>query len=199
MQLTRSFLESLLRLNNCASKDESRIYMNGVNIKPISEGVVEMAATNGYILSTCTEFCPLFELKPDIENMIFDRFSVQNLKSLLKEYKTRDLFDFEFNGDYQIVLKVGEKVVGLLDLISREYINYKPVLDKILNRNDQDKFSVILNIDYLYKVFESLKTDKKDAYKGLVLTFDKNNDMQAIEVKIKGKNNLGVIMPIKKG
>jgi DNA polymerase III sliding clamp (beta) subunit (PCNA family) len=191
-EISRKTLELILKTFESVSKDETRLNLNGVRLGFDADGNSIVEATNGHILArhNITE-----NFKDEIvESLIIDRAGQSKLKSFLSSHKYENTFlvdlDVENNRHLKILEK-NERDGIILPIIERDYPNTNAVIPKI---KEEECIEVAFNPSLLMKLYKSLNGEKRG--ERVLLKINKNNSLSPIIVE-SGKNNLGVLMPIK--
>ena len=179
-----NFAKALLDLMNIASKDETRLHLNGVQISPLEEGVL-LTATNGHTLMQVTINNPDIKVNDSIIVSSCKR-NISALRVLSKEI----VMTWEITCTRQI-LNINN--MGL-ELVDREYPNWERLVPK---KDHKFKHCLYFNADLLTDLVKSLGLTKKD-HKVIKLSYD--TDLSPIEVSlIKNDTDRMVLMPCKGG
>lgn len=136
MEVRKDTLEKLVSLLEVASKDETRLYLNGVHIKRISENEVCLEATDSFCL---TQFF-VNDFK-ELERTIIESRSIKNLKVFLKDYKKTHLFEWSDNENHITIHTLDSDIN--LKKVHRDYPKTESVISnpkKIIR-----KYHLILN------------------------------------------------------
>src|SRR5690554_893411 len=183
-QVSRLLLETILRVNNVSSKDETRLHLNGVHIFNRDEMI---------IVESCDGYKAVRETinKGDIdlnESVILHRDDIKKLKKFLKDHKTVKMFECELL-DRSLVIKCGQDIISIFR-VNREYVRLDSVIPKSIN----NEVSITFNPKYLLEIFEALKLNKND--KAVTIKFNSEQPLTPIMVSI-GSNGsqVAVLMP----
>lgn len=185
--ITRNLLETVLRISNSASKDETRMHLCGVHVYK-KDDLTIIEAIDGHKLVRETLLNDESSIDRDV---ILEGKDIKKLKKFLKDYK-RTEFEASFN-DHSLVLNVGQDLVSIM-IINREF----PRVDSVIPSEKKFKVpvSITLNPDLLVSVLESLKLSKHDNF--VTLTFDATNSLGAMLVNVgENKDQVAVVMPAK--
>lgn len=151
--LTRNFLETLCRYRHCASKDETRLHLNGVCLRN-TEKADEVSLTS-------TDGVKLVKSQHDINftlehEYIFDSDILKDFERILKkkEHKDKMAFKAEFD-DRGLTVYVCQEYDFVLRKLNREYYR-----ENMINNIFPNKFEacneVAFNIEHIKDIEKSL-------------------------------------------
>ena len=190
--ISRATLELILKTFESTSTDETRLYLNAVRIaKKDDQTIVE--ATDGHILTRHFLIADNFELTDDV---LIDRVGKAKLKSFLANNKHSGKFSVDFNIEENQNLRLfttDNRDGVVLPVIFRDYPKTDAVIPVV--KNDDDYYNVSINPSLLIKLYKSMNGDSRR--QSVTLKVKKDNEFAPILVE-SGKNNLGIIMPLRK-
>lgn len=194
IQINKEFLLILLNLINAASKDETRLYLNGVNIRKHNhKNLIVMEASDGKILAQ--HRIQNEELYQHLqESVIVSTESILTLKTFMQTWKSVHWFYMRIEEDY-LAVSVSQEFSLLssipLRLIKRDY----PDLDSI-TRTPKPTMTVTLNPELLIAVHKAMQGIIKR--KATSITLEIVNELAPIKVYCSDLDpSSGLIMPIK--
>jgi len=156
-------LAIISRLFKASSKDETRNYLNGVNLRAVNDDKVIIEATTGYYANQ-TEIID-FDLNQFLkllfpEGLIISNKNDKMIKEVLKEFKKNyanspKLF---FTLDDFLTLRIGDRILGQLQRIERDYVKLDSVVGNL--KESDNIFKIAFNFDCLKKLVESMEKNK---------------------------------------
>lgn len=171
LNFNKTYLENIIKLENCTSDDVTRYALCGVQQKGN-----DLVATDGHKLvlikteSACNVFWPNEEIK--------------KLKSFLKLCKHVQEFEYDENTK---LLKGGVESISLALIFDNNYPNYEPIIPKT-----KGLVEVKFNAEYLLQIAKALSESKTNS---VTLFIDTNSKMAPIVIESYG--HLGVLMPMR--
>jgi len=194
MEISRTLLETIMRINNSASKDETRIFLCGVHLLE-NDGKLNIEATDGHqLIRESSDFDQdlCYELTK-LDGIILASTGIKRLKAFLAEYKMCMKFTFEVSED-QLKIMVGTSDAFILSTIKREYPKTASVIPT--KYDNDNSISIGVNIALLHQVWKSMGQDK--TRNGIVkMTVSKTNNLAPILINTTNKahESIGVVMP----
>ena len=189
--ISRATLELILKTFESTSKDETRPQLNAVRIaKKDDQTIIE--ATDGHILTRHFLMADNFELTQDI---LIDKIGKAQLKSFLTNNKHVGKFNVDFNVEENRNLRLfttDNRDGIILPVVFKDYPKTDAVIPVI--KNDDDYYSVSINPALLTKLYKSMNGDTRR--QTVTLKVKKDDKFSPILVE-SGKNNLGIIMPVR--
>lgn len=202
-------LRTIVKLFNVASKDETRVYLCGVQIrKNLDDNRLLVEACDGHILSRFLvddeELVDLLAKQNGPDNLIIDRSVENELKAFIKHF-SKEGGDAEFKTELrerELVVSGGGRTANL-PLVVREYPKTDSVIPKI--RNDEgnlkdDFIQIGLNPELLARIAKTIVEIGK-SHKGIKLTINKNGTLSPIVVELIEDNGQGhetsILTPMK--
>lgn len=185
--IKRSTLETILKCFEASSKDETRINLNTVRLG-MTKNQQLVESCDGHILARHYINEPKLNLENDL---LIDSIGKTRIKNFLKEYKYANEFLLEIEKHNHIKLFTTKKNDGIiLPLVFREY----PKTDSVIPKRESG-IEISFNPELLIKLYKSLNGEKRHPKVKFIINKD-TPDMSPILVE-SGKDNLGVLMPIK--
>lgn len=213
VEVPRGFIESILILNSISSKDETRLYLNAVNIRPdpIKEHTMILEACDGSGLVQRRfedEFMSnMFKLN-NYSNVLLDTEDFKKLKDFINKRENKMIYTFYFfiYDDYiSFSTRVDDKPYASvpIKLINREYVK----TDAIIPKGNID-IEFVIDINVLNRTVDAMYGTGKMPMKKILFKFRKDNPkstenefiIKPIELSIQGREDIfGIAMPMKKG
>ncbi|MFZ8932364.1 MAG: hypothetical protein ACO2ZP_00500 [Bacteriovoracaceae bacterium] len=189
----RQTIEALIRINEASSKDETRMYLNGVHFKNTGNKV-QLTATDGHVLAR--EKIDMGVESLEDSEYIIHREDIPDLKKLLKSNKTAMYFNFIPSPTGSSINIVFGDEMRFLRVIEREFPKADAVISPVENKKDDDLYEFTINPDLVKKLMKALIKQKG---KGLTFMLDTKNNLCPIEVRTTdhSQENIAIIMPMK--
>lgn len=184
--IKRGTIERIIKLFNCASKDETRLHITGVNICASDDGII-LQGCDGYIMGRYLVSDDGLKEILGGKSIIIAPDSLGTLKGLLKSNKHITEFGIYW---YNESLRIGDYPIVL---INRDY----PRTDHLIPSVD-GCFELAFDAELLMRLAKSMVQSKKSD--GKIRLFINTEDKKSpIVIKSFEQSdfNVGVLMPLK--
>jgi len=187
----RNLIESIIRMNNAASKDAYRPTQQGIHLKGNSETSILVEATDGHILAQeHVEVGQSFESL----NGIVPSEAIAKLKLFLKTAgKTADVFTMTLSGNE--ITFIHGTIEHQLDTVTIKLLTDAfPDTSRIMAEDKARPFKICINPQLLLALYKAMNSEKSD--RGITLMLD--TDGSAINsIKVVHGNCEGMLMPMR--
>jgi hypothetical protein len=191
-EISRRTLELILKSFESVSKDETRLYLNGVKLGRDENGDSIIESCDGHILAR--HF--VIEELPE-ETIIVDKVGKARLKDFLNSNKNsvKFLVDYDVESNNTLNISTLDKRDGVvLPVIFRDYPKTNSIVSGATDKKNTVEIS--FNPTLLAKLYKSLDGEKRSPLLTLTVSLD-NPKTSPIVVKSKNKENLGLLMPMR--
>jgi len=196
-KISKETLQTIIDYSICASKDETRIYMNSIALRTKGKNL-EIAVTDGITLITSLHQCESTGQLDDF--ILIYRKDIDKIKSFIKENKDIDIFSIQYNKDAKFLIGINYHFYSdesiMLSTILREYPRVNFIIDMKENKEKVDS-ELSFDINQMVKIRKAFGKGSKE----LPVTMNIQTGKSApfiIEAKNNGIKHRAFLMPRRK-
>lgn len=197
MKVSRSFIETLVNYVNCVSKDDTRVFLQGVCIQYNSADDVKMIATDGF--KSIDSIHTVEDNEKDFENLIIHKDDIKTLKNILSNNKDVNQFCITIVDNnvnfYKKVSNTEDQLLCSFQGINREY----PNIERVKPVKFQEQETICFNPDFITDLRKAIYGGRKTKYGSPKLKFrfsGQSNPLLA-QVNHEGIEHTCLLMPIR--